>query len=417
MRRKCTEKLIIWKKSPVRKPLVLQGGRQTGKTWLLRDFGSRQYEDTIYINLETDKPVADFLQTPREPDEMLLFLESYANKPIRQGSTLLILDNLQAVPQAAKLLPGIGMEFPNYHIAAIERGRFFCHDINEVEIIQLYPLDFEEFLWANMEYGLAKEIREHFLQMKPMRKALHEKAMSQFRLYLAIGGMPAAILEYRKEKKLLLVPDIQEKILQLYLADITAEAPEGTAHHARNCFLSVPAQLCKENSKFQYRQIVKGGTAKIYQVPLKWLTETGMVYQSLRKTGTGNEETAAFRLYLPDTGLSACRMGIPSYMLLLGENNRSMRGLVETFLAQCFIQNQYKLTYWDSGNQAELPFLLERDGEVIAVDFRLDAGEKVRNLSRYRECCQGKKMYLISVEDFRPREMYDIVPVYAGFCI
>lgn len=167
MRRKRTDSLIQWKKSPSRKPLILQGLRQTGKTWLLLDFGSKQYENTLYINLETDKPAADYLSIPHDPQEALLFLETYADKPLRPSTSLLILDNLQCVPQISTLLAGIALDFPHYHIAAIKKGVYPDPDYtsNDFDILTLYPMDFEEFLWANAEFALAREIRAHFFRL------------------------------------------------------------------------------------------------------------------------------------------------------------------------------------------------------------------------------------------------------------
>lgn len=283
MRRKCTDSLIYWKKNPGRKPLILQGLRQTGKTWLLMDFGNKQYEHTLYINLETDRSAADYLSVPHDPQEVLLFLETCAGKPLRPASSLLILDNIQCIPQISTLLTSIALDFPQYHIASIYKGvvnsdSFSVHDF---DILTLYPLDFEEFLWANAEFALTREIRNHFSDFSPMGKKLHEKALSQFRLYLIIGGIPAAIMEYKKEKKLLLVPDTQQKLLNLFLSDITALAPKGTARHCRNAWLSIPAQLGRTSRKFQYTRIAKGATAKVYHEPLQWLISTGLAIPCL----------------------------------------------------------------------------------------------------------------------------------------
>lgn len=418
MRRKCMDTLIQWKRDPKRKPLVLQGGRQTGKTWLLREFGNRQYENTIYINLETDRPAAEYLSVPREAEEALLFLETFSNKPLCRDSTLLILDGLESVPEASGLLPAIALDYPGYHVVAAERGTLGKYDSGDVDTLRLYPLDFEEFLWANKDYGLAKDIREHFSAQEPMGKKLHEKAMAQFYLYLAIGGMPGAICEYRKEKKLLMVPDAQQKLLSLLQADIIAKAPETLARHCRNCWLSITAQLSRANGKFQYRQVVKGGTAKMYQEPLRWLIEGEFVYCSTKITGSlQDKDDTSFRLYLADTGLSSCQAGIPSYTLLSGEESPKTRAVTETYLAQTFAQNGYALFYWCSGNQAEVPFLLAKNDAHIAVDFRLNAHQKLRNLSRLQEYAEVKQKFLISSEDFQNKELYRIIPLYAAFCI
>ena len=431
MRRKCTDSLIYWKKNPGRKPLILQGLRQTGKTWLLMDFGNKQYEHTLYINLETDRSAADYLSVSHDPQEVLLFLETCAGKPLRPASSLLILDNIQCIPQISTLLTSIALDFPQYHIASIYKGvvnsdSFSVHDF---DILTLYPLDFEEFLWANAEFALTREIRNHFSDFSPMGKKLHEKALSQFRLYLIIGGMPAAIMEYKKEKKLLMVPDTQQKLLDLFLNDISTLAPKGTARYCRNSWLSIPSQLGRTSRKFQYTRIAKGATAKTYQEPLQWLIQNGLVLpcHDNRDGKNAARQQINLHLYPIDTGLCTRMLKIPAYQLLTGEESIANTACTETFLAQQFIQNGYTLSYWSSGNQAEVPFLLSKNNHFIAVDYRITPHQKCRNLMRLYNIrhqtdssCpleQLKQMYLLSTEDFKSKEHYQIVPVYAAFCI
>ena len=174
MRRKYTDSLIQWKKNPHRHPLLLQGLRQTGKTWLALDFAEKNYKNTLYLNLETDKPVADYLSVPRPPQDALLFLETYAGKPLLPSVSLLILDNIQCVPELSTLLAAISLDYPQYHIIAIHRGLVSpeLYNKNDFHIISLYPLDFEEFLWANAEYALSREIRRHFSTLTPLGKEL-----------------------------------------------------------------------------------------------------------------------------------------------------------------------------------------------------------------------------------------------------
>lgn len=471
MRRKCTDSLIRWKKSSTRKPLILQGLRQTGKTWLLMDFASKQYENTLYINLETDQPAIDYLSTPRDAQEALLFLETYADKPLRPNSSLLILDNIQCVPQISTFLTDISENFPQYHITSITRNvgnakTFSSHDF---DILTLYPLDFEEFLWANAEFALAREIRTHFSSFEPMGKKLHEKALAQFHLYQIIGGMPAAIMEYKKEKKLLMVPDAQQKLLDLFLNDITELAPKGTARHCRNSWLSIPTQLGRASRKFQYTRIAKGATSKVYAEPLQWLIQKRLVLpcyeisSSLHKTAKSTDRNTtdhsdsnslesdtytdklSLHLYPIDVGLCTRALKVPAYQLLSGEETTANTACNETFLAQQFIQNGYTLSYWSSGNQAEVPFILSKNGHTIAIDYRTSPHQKCRNLARLHtmlsyidanlketntnprhqinfplhtpDTFKIDQMYLISPEDFRQKEYYRILPVYATFCI
>lgn len=424
MRRKCTDSLIQWKKDPNRKPLILQGLRQTGKTRLLLDFGNKYYEDTLYINLETDRTAAEYLSVQRDPHTVLLFLETYTDKPLRPSSSLLILDNIQCVSHISTLLAAIDLDFPQYHIAAIHKGIFPASqdEQNDFHILTLHPMDFEEFLWANAEFSLSREIRAHFSESLPMGKDLHEKALSYFRLYLIIGGMPSAVLEYKKEKKLLMIPDIEQKILDLFLSDITKSAQKGTARSCRSCWLSVPSQLGKSTRKFQYTRIAKGATAKIYLEPLKWLVRSGLISSCTKINASKEKPYSHVHLYPIDTGLCSCMLQTPAYQLLAGEETVALTACTETFLSQQFQKNGYHIFYWSSGNQAEVPFLLEKNGQYIAVDYRLSAHQKCRNLMRFKEMAPVhteniKDMYLLSVEDFKEKENYHIIPLYAAFCI
>lgn len=483
MRRKCTDSLIHWKKNSNRKPLILQGLRQTGKTWLLIDFGNKQYEHTLYINLETDQPVIDYLTTSLDTQEALLFLETYADKPLRPSTSLLILDNIQCLPQISTLLTAIATDFPQYHIASIAKGvvNSDSYSPHDFDILTLFPLDFEEFLWANAEFALAREIRTHFTSFESLGKKLHERAMTQFRLYQIIGGMPAAIMEYKKEKKLLMVPDVQQKLLDLFLNDITTLAPKGTARHCRNSWLSIPAQLGRTSRKFQYTRITKGATAKVYYEPLQWLIRSGLILpcheisaetlnqsfahtspantpalfalsgnQTIAHTLTSAESAATItpHLYPIDTGLCSRILKVPACQLLSGQESIANTACTETFLAQQFTQKGYTLSYWTSGNQAEVPFLLSGNNRLIAIDYRTTPHQKCRNLIRLHAALSNtsihhtithtsssspdqksstpsstsylsgiEQMYLLSVEDFKQKENYRIIPVYAAFCI
>ena len=254
MRRKCTDSLIYWKKNPGRKPLILQGLRQTGKTWLLMDFGNKQYEHTLYINLETDRSATDYLSVPHDPQEVLLFLETCAGKPLRPASSLLILDNIQCIPQISTLLTSIALDFPQYHIASIYKGvvnsdSFSVHDF---DILTLYPLDFEEFLWANAEFALTREIRNHFSDFSPMGKKLHEKALSQFRLYLIIGGMPECVSSWIAHKDPAKISQIQKELIEVYENDFSKHNGKVNSGRILMVFRSIVAQLAKSNEKFMY---------------------------------------------------------------------------------------------------------------------------------------------------------------------
>lgn len=235
-----------------------------------------------------------------------------------------------------------------------------------------------------------------------------------------------------------MVPDTQQKLLDLFLNDISTLAPKGTARYCRNSWLSIPSQLGRTSRKFQYTRIAKGATAKTYQEPLQWLIQNGLVLPCHDNRDGKNtaRQQINLHLYPVDTGLCTRMLKIPAYQLLTGEESIANTACTETFLAQQFIQTGYTLSYWSSGNQAEVPFLLSKNNHFIAVDYRITPHQKCRNLMRLQDSCnhfdnsyisdqtdspcsleQINQMYLLSTEDFKNKEHYRIVPVYSAFCI
>ena len=428
LKRKIEQKLIDWKNTENRKPLIIKGCRQCGKTFSVLDFAKKNYKNVVYLNFFENPDYASVFAGSLEVDTIVMMLSALLGSEavFESGSTVLILDEIQECPEARTALKFFRID-GRYDV--IGTGSLLgvkgygkepkSVPVGSETVIDMYPLDFEEFLWANAEFALTREIRNHFSDFSPMGKKLHEKALSQFRLYLIIGGMPAAIMEYKKEKKLLLVPDTQQKLLNLFLSDITALAPKGTARHCRNAWLSIPAQLGRTSRKFQYTRIAKGATAKVYHEPLQWLISAGLAIPCQTAVCSRPSETS-LHLYPVDTGLCSCILKIPAFQLLSGEETTAGTACIETFLAQHFIRNGYTLSYWSSGNQAEVPFLLSKNSHFIAIDYRTTPHQKCRNLMQLNKSSLSPaptQMYLISAEDFRQKEAYRIVPLYAVFCI
>ena len=219
MKRKIIQQLKLWKDNPARKPLILLGARQVGKTWVMKHFGLTEFENVAYINCDVEPLAKELFAADYNIPRILLTLQAITGTKIEAGKTLIVFDELQEVERGLHSLKYFQENAPEYHVMAagsllgITLGKGQSFPVGKVNVMHLYPMDFEEFLWANAEFALTKEIRNHFSDFSPMGKKLHEKALSQFRLYLIIGGMPAAIMEYKKEKKLLLVPDTQQKLL------------------------------------------------------------------------------------------------------------------------------------------------------------------------------------------------------------
>ena len=378
MRRKCTDSLIYWKKNPGRKPLILQGLRQTGKTWLLMDFGNKQYEHTLYINLETDRSAADYLSVPHDPQEVLLFLETCAGKPLRPASSLLILDNIQCIPQISTLLTSIALDFPQYHIASIYKGvvnsdSFSVHDF---DILTLYPLDFEEFLWANAEFALTREIRNHFSDFSPMGKKLHEKALSQFRLYLIIGGMPAAVEKYRATGSIDDVMDEHRAIIEQYKLDFTQYEEENRKLIITHIYELIPAELNCKNKRFMIADIKKGLRYDRVEDSFTWLCKAGVALGVFNTTEPTvplmlNEKSTLFKLFLSDVGLLTTIYGKACKLKIVSKEKDINKGAVyENVVAQELHAHGYPLYYYNSKKKGELDFVIEHAGQVLPIEVK-----------------------------------------------
>ena len=423
MKRNAIQELVAWKSSEDRKPMVLKGARQVGKTWLMKEFGQNYYDSYVYFNFDEEDELKSIFEVNKNPQRIIELLSLITGEKILPEKTLIIFDEIQECPEALNTLKYFKEKANEYHVIAAGSllGTLLAqpksYPVGMVNLLDIYPLTFDEFLEATDEslYAYYSSIQKE----QPIEEIFHNRLLEAYNYYLIIGGMPAAIMEYKKEKKLLLVPDTQQKLLNLFLSDITALAPKGTARHCRNAWLSIPAQLGRTSRKFQYTRIAKGATAKVYHEPLQWLISAGLAIPCQTAVCSKLSENS-LHLYPVDTGLCSCILKIPAFHLLSGEETTAGTACIETFLAQHFIRNGYALSYWSSGNQAEVPFLLSKNSHFIAIDYRTTPHQKCRNLMQLNKSSLSPaptQMYLISAEDFRQKEAYRIVPLYAVFCI
>jgi predicted AAA+ superfamily ATPase len=359
LKRKIEKELIEWKnKTDTRMPLILNGARQVGKTYILQEFGLKYFKNTVYINLETNLSVASYFDDNIDPERIIQFLESYANERIIPGETLILFDEIQVAERVLTSLKYFCEQAPEYHIAAagsllgvaINRESY-SYPVGKVDTLTLYPMDFEEFLWACDEEMLVRTIRKHYITMEPMAEVLHKKAVDYYRLYLIIGGMPAVINEYIRTKSLVTVPDIQNKIMNDYIADMAKYATSADSVKIRACYHSIPAQLGKDNRKFQYSIVRKGGSSTLFGEAIDWLTFAGVV-QKCRNITQGYDpisvytNLANFKLYMGDVGLLTMKTGISQHTILSGESNLFMGALTENYVAQALSAKRYDLYYW-----------------------------------------------------------------------
>ena len=431
MKRKIEKKLLAWKnKSTDRKPLIINGARQVGKTHTLRQFGREEYENTIYVNLETNSRIASLFDDDITPERLIRYLEGIYGEKINKKTTLVIFDEIQSCERAVSSLKYFCEEAPEYHVAAagsllgvsINRTAF-SFPVGKVETLQLYPLDFEEFLDAMGEASLKGFIRNAFLQMSPLTDALHAKAVELYRDYLIVGGMPAAVNAYRSSGSYIDAAVIQGEILNNYVADMTKYASNAQTVKIRACYQSIPAQLGKENKKFQYKVVKKGGSASLFGESIDWLKQAGTVIEC-RRTSEGNEPLAAyadlsaFKLYLSDVGLLVNMSGMSYQTILIGESNGFMGAVTENYVAQQLTAKGYPIFYWSRENsQAELDFIIQRQNHVYGIEVKKGEKVKSRSLAMFTGKYPQAQGFRLSLKNFGSTDKITAVPLYSLFCL
>ena len=432
MKRKITNSLIAWKNQPKgRMPLLVYGARQVGKTHILREFGEHYYKNVAYINLETNQTVSSYFTENIEPERIIRFLETEVRERIVPEETLVIFDEIQSCERALTSLKYFNEKAPDYHIVcagsllgvAINRDQY-SFPVGNVDSMTLFPLDFEEFLWAVNEERLCDDIKNSFESNEALPAALHEKALDLYRLYLIIGGMPRAVLTYVDTKSLLTVPDVQNNIINDYIADMAKYASNAESVKIRAAYNSIPVQLAKENKKFQYKLAQRGGTSTIFGSAIDWLHFAGVVLKCGRiEQGmmpiSVYGDLASFKLYMSDVGLLTMKSGISQQTILsAGEIDNTFLGAIsENYVAQVFATKHYGLYYWTTEGKAELDFVLQKGNEIIAVEVKTGTRTKSKSLAMFVEKYRPAYSIRISSKNFGLENNIKAVPLYAVFCI
>ena len=429
MERKIMKDLLAWKDRADRKPLLLYGARQVGKTYLLQKLGREHFENMVYVNLEKNLSVAGFFQDNIDPLRLLRYLEASTQEKIIPGKTLIVLDEIQACERALTSLKYFCEETPEYHVAAagsllgvaIHREKY-SFPVGKVETCTLFPFDFEEYLLARHKGYLAEEIRHAYKAMEPLPEPLHAEATELYREYLVIGGMPASIGVYLRDNGFLNVPDVQGEIVNHYVADMAKYADNTESVRIRACFQSIPAQLAKENKKFQYKVVQRGGSAALFGSAIEWLAYAGVVMKCQRVQNAMEPlsvyaDLASFKLYMGDVGLLTVQSGLSQITVLSGSENTFMGAVTENYVAQQFAAKGYPLYYWANTGTAELDFLLQRGSDVIGVEVKKGEHTKSRSMSVFVNEYKPDYSIRLSLKNFGESNGVEAIPLYAAFCI
>jgi predicted AAA+ superfamily ATPase len=429
MKRKIYDDLVKWKNKSGRMPLIVNGARQVGKSYILQEFGKQEFDNYIIVNLETDKALAEKFEENITPVPIIQYLESVHSQRIIPGKTLVIFDEIQACEGALTSLKYFCEQTPEYHIVAagsllgvaINRKKY-SFPVGKVDELNLFPMDFEEFLWAMGRENFAYSIREHYESNEPLD--IHSKAIDFYNNYLIVGGMPAAVKEFIATNSFVAVADIQNRVLNEYIADMSKYAEPSTSIKIRACYESIPAQLAKENHKFQYNVVQKGGSATIFGESIEWLKYAGVILKC-QKTTHGMMpvkvyvDLSDFKLYLSDVGMLTMQSGMGTQAILspLETDNSFMGAIAENYVAQAFAANLIPLLYWKNDNTAELDFVIQKGVDVIPVEVKSGVRVRSKSLGVFMEKYKCPFGIRISKKNFGFENGIKSVPLYAAFCV
>jgi predicted AAA+ superfamily ATPase len=430
MERKIEKQLLNWKKSIGRMPLVVSGARQVGKTYTILSFGKAHYKNVAYFNFESNSELRQIFERDLSTSRIIRELSAKSGESLLEGDTLIFFDEIQICPRALTSLKYFCEEAPSFHIiaagsllgVAVNREQH-SFPVGKIDRMNLFPLDFEEFLWALGLKSGSDLIREHF--EKNEQFSLHDTYLDHYKTYLLVGGMPQVVNDYIGQRDFNFVLALQKNINDAYIADMAKYASPMETAKILGAFNSIPAQLAKENRKFQYKLIKSGARASDFEAPLDWLQAAGVIHKCI-KINEGKfplslyAVTEAFKVYLSDGGLLCSKYGIaPNFLLSASSGFDNIKGaLAENHVMAALISNGYMPYYWESSGKAELDFVIQKpDGNVIPVEVKSSDNVKAKSLNQYVSKYKPPYSIRVSAKNFGFQNAIQSVPLYAVFCI
>ena len=425
MYRIAIEKLYRWKESKYRKPLIIEGARQVGKTWLMKEFGREAYADTVYINFDSNSRMAGLFASDLNTERLIVGIELYAGKKIDPGQTLLIFDEVQEVPRALSSLKYFCENAPQYHIMcagsllgiAPHEGSSF--PVGKVDFLSLYPLSFREFLMATAGERFAELLDR---QDYPMITVFKQTYVDALRQYYFVGGMPEAVRCFAEDRDFPAVREIQKHILAAYEQDFSKHAPAEIVPKIRMVWNSIPSQLAKENKKFVYGLVREGGRARDYETASMWLCDCGLVHRVGRVNAAGiplkaYEDLKAFKLFLVDVGLLGCMTGLHQSILLDGNDlfTEFKGALTEQYVCQQLktLEGLGVYYYTNDRGSCEVDFILDTGGQIVPLEVKAEVNLRAKSLKTYREKFSPDISVRTSMADYKEEDGLVNLPLYA----
>jgi len=418
------DKMKQWKDSEHRKPLIIKGVRQCGKTWLLREFGDAYYEDVAYFNFEGNDALGERFEHDLDVVRIINELGILRQKPIQADKTLIIFDEIQFCNRALTALKYFQENAPEYHIVCagsllgIALSKPLSFPVGKVELMTLYPMNFHEFLLANGEDMLC----EHLEDMHPDEKVSElfvGKLENYLREYYITGGMPEVVDTWIQTKDISLVESVQQRILDNYQLDFAKHAPSKDFPKLSAIWRSIPQQLSKENSKFIFSQVKKGWRGKDLEDALEWLISAGLIYKVTKIENpfiplSAYADQTFFKLYLSDVGLLRKMANLHAgYILEKNDEYKYFKGSMTENFVLCELANLYENDwfYWKSNNTAEVDFVISHEMNIIPVEVKSENNNKAKSLAEYRKKYNPKISVIVSMNNVAGNEVRQI-PLY-----
>jgi len=420
MERKIEKNLIKWKTDLIRKPLVIYGPKQIGKTFITLKFGKSEYKNTIYFNTENNKQLVELFIKEKSTEKLILNLSLISGETILQDDTLLIFDNVidNNIVKGLKLF---GSERSRYHIIAITSRREKLSEFKgeELQFKGMNELDFEEYLWAHDEKSLSELIKESFQKRKTC--PFHKVALDHFQNYLLTGGLPEVIIASKEGKTPYEISAIKQKIIDIYKKEIALNKTLIDIPRGIEVLDIIPEQLKKTNKKFQYGLMGTGKRAKEYESAINFLINNQIVYRSykiknIKSPLSSYRETDSFKLYFPDDGILSTMLHLNYKQFLTDESIKET--MYENHVAKTLVEGGYALYYYQSEGKAEVNFIIQnRMGQIIPIEIATKSNSKAKSLSVFMKKFTVQQAYRITENNFSTKKDIRYIPIYAIFCL
>ncbi|NQV51096.1 MAG: ATP-binding protein [Candidatus Marinimicrobia bacterium] len=430
MKRLLFKELVNWKNSNLRKPLLLQGARQVGKTFLITEFGKSEFKHYVYLNFEQTPHLKSLFADDLSPTQIIENIGLYKGEKIDPEETLIIFDEIQIAPQAITSLKYFYEQAPEYYVIAagsllgVSVGKTSSFPVGKVAFMTLYPMTFHEYLLAFDEELIANSIL-NIKEIISLPELLHSKLMKLFKLYLYLGGMPEVVQDFVNHGDIASVRRIQNEILEAYSRDFSKHTDKAQAVKTAELWSSIPAQLARENKKFKYGDVRKGGRTSSFEQTIQWLKGAGLVnvVYNISKPGlplAGYANYSMFKIYLFDTGLLGAMLKINSEIIIkptqiFAEYNGAF--IENVITSELVAAGEKELFYWTSKSDAEVDYLVENRNAVYPIEVKSGSSRNLRSLRSYAEKYNPRLIIRLSPRNFIRDGQFLNIPLYAAFAL